>query len=102
MYLKSFEFFGVIMVLYDIIISDWQMKPITGLELLKNIHQLPNKSTIPFLILTSHADKDKVILALESGISDYMVKPVNQSTLVNKINLALKSYKDSLVNKESV
>lgn len=59
----------------DLIISDWEMPRMDGLGLLKALKDNPKTEHIPFIILTAHPDKKRVMSAIQSGATDYVVKP---------------------------
>ena len=69
----------------DLIISDWEMPEMDGLELLGRIRQNDILGNIPFIILTVFDDKEKIIAAVKAGITDYIVKPVERNVLEKKI-----------------
>ncbi len=73
----------------NLIISDWNMPDMDGLQLLSVIRGQPSTMTVPFILITSSADRDEVMLAYKSGISDYIVKPFNGDTLANKLQKVL-------------
>ncbi len=70
---------------YDLVLSDWNMEGIDGLELLKTIRANPALKKTPFIMMTGQADKEKVRLAIEAGVNNYVVKPFNVATLKKKI-----------------
>ncbi len=69
----------------SIIISDWNMPKITGLELLKRIRALERLKETPFLLLTAEAEADKIKEAKKNGVTDYITKPFSPKTLIEKI-----------------
>lgn len=71
---------------YDFIVSDWNMPNMTGLELLKAVRANPKSKNIPFLMVTAEADKENIVEAVKSGVSNYVVKPFNAGTLKEKID----------------
>ena len=71
---------------YDFIISDWNMPNMTGLEFLKAVRANPKSKHIPFLMVTAEADKENIVEAVKSGVSNYVVKPFNAGTLKEKID----------------
>ena len=73
----------------DLIISDWNMPKMTGLELLKNVRANPDLATIPFIMVTAEAQQDNIILAVKAKVSQYIVKPFTADTLGEKINKVL-------------
>lgn len=70
---------------YGLIISDWNMHPMTGYELLKSVRGDDNLKEIPFIMVTAEAKSDNVVAAKEAGVSNYIVKPFNAQTLKEKI-----------------
>ena len=70
---------------FDLIISDWQMEPITGLQLLKLVRSDNALKSIPFLMVTAGGKKEDVIAAKEAGVSDCIAKPFGADTLKSRI-----------------
>jgi two-component system chemotaxis response regulator CheY len=70
---------------FQFVISDWNMPNVTGIELLKSVRSDPQLKGIPFLMVTAEADKENIVEAVKSGVSSYIVKPFNASTLKEKI-----------------
>jgi len=70
---------------YELVISDWNMEPMTGLELLKNIRANEKTKDVPFIMVTAESKTDNVIEAKEAGVSNYIVKPFNAETLRDKL-----------------
>ena len=70
---------------YELIISDWNMEVMTGLELLKNVRADEKFKTIPFIMVTAESRTDHVIAAKQAGVSNYIVKPFNAETLKAKL-----------------
>lgn len=70
----------------DLIISDWNMPKLNGLELLRQIRQDPDLKRIPFIMITAESEKEKIIKAVQTGVTDYIVKPFTAKTLQDKIN----------------
>ena len=69
----------------DMVISDWNMPNMTGLELLKAVRADGELSKIPFLMVTAEALQDNVVEAVKSGVSNYIVKPFTAEVLNEKI-----------------
>jgi two-component system, chemotaxis family, chemotaxis protein CheY len=69
----------------DLIISDWNMPKMTGLELLKSVRKDEATKNIPFLMVTAEAQKDNVIQALKAGVSNYIVKPFTQDAIKTRL-----------------
>lgn len=70
---------------YNLIISDWNMTPMTGLDLLKNVRADAKLKHIPFIMVTAESKTDNVIAAKQAGVSNYIVKPFNAETLKSKM-----------------
>jgi two-component system chemotaxis response regulator CheY len=70
----------------DMVVSDWNMPKMTGLELLKVIRGDDALKDIPFLMVTAEAQQENIIEAVKSGVSNYIVKPFTAETLGQKIN----------------
>lgn len=68
----------------QLVISDWNMPEMDGLTLLNKMREGKSEQ-IPFILITSSADRDEVIHAFKAGISDYIVKPFNGETLAKKV-----------------
>lgn len=71
---------------YGLIISDWNMEPMTGYELLKEIRADDSLSRTPFIMVTAESKTENVIAAKKAGVNNYIVKPFNAATLKNKID----------------
>ncbi len=69
----------------DLIISDWNMEPMTGLELLREVRSDDKLKAIPFIMITAESKSENVIAAKEAGVSNYIVKPFNAETLKLKM-----------------
>jgi two-component system, chemotaxis family, chemotaxis protein CheY len=70
---------------YSLVISDWNMEPMTGYELLKEVRQDPGLAKTPFIMVTAESKTDHVIAAKKAGVNNYIVKPFNAQTLMSKI-----------------
>ena len=69
----------------DLIVSDWNMPNMTGLEFLKAVRADGNLKGIAFIMVTSEADKEKIMEAVQAGVNQYIVKPFNAMQLEEKI-----------------
>ena len=69
----------------DLIVSDWNMPNMTGLEFLKAVRADASLKGIAFIMVTSEADKEKIMEAVQAGVSQYLVKPFNAMQLEEKI-----------------
>ena len=70
---------------YGLVISDWNMEPMTGYDLLQQVRADPNLQQTPFIMVTAESKTDNVIAAKKAGVSNYIVKPFNAQTLQHKI-----------------
>lgn len=70
---------------YDLIISDWNMEPMNGMELLKAVRADPQLKHIPFIMVTAESKTENVIAAKQAGVTNYIVKPFNAETLRLKL-----------------
>ena len=71
---------------YGLVISDWNMEPMTGYELLKQVRSDPSLASTPFIMVTAESKTENVIAAKKAGVSNYIVKPFNAQTLKTKID----------------
>ena len=71
---------------YGLVISDWNMEPMTGYELLKEVRSDPGLNKTPFIMVTAESKTENVIAAKRAGVSNYIVKPFNAETLQHKID----------------
>jgi two-component system chemotaxis response regulator CheY len=69
----------------ELIISDWNMPNLNGIDLLKLVRANPEWKNLPFLLTTTESEKHKVVEAIQSGVTNYMVKPVEEVTLKEKL-----------------
>jgi two-component system chemotaxis response regulator CheY len=69
----------------ELVISDWNMPKMTGLELLKYVRASAEMSQLPFVLLTSESERDQVTEAILSGVSQYIVKPFAAKGFEEKI-----------------
>jgi len=70
---------------FDLIISDWNMEPMTGIALLREVRADANLKMLPFIMVTAESKSENVIAAKEAGVSNYIVKPFNAETLKSKM-----------------
>ena len=70
---------------YGLVISDWNMEPMTGYDLLKEVRNDPGLMKIPFIMVTAESKTENVIAAKKAGVNNYIVKPFNAQTLKGKI-----------------
>ena len=75
---------------YGLIISDWNMEPMTGFEFLKLVRSSDKAfKTTPFIMVTAESKTENVIAAKQAGVNNYIVKPFNAETLKTKISAVL-------------
>jgi two-component system chemotaxis response regulator CheY len=70
---------------YALVISDWNMEPMTGYDLLREVRSDPAIGNTPFIMVTAESKTENVIAAKKAGVDNYIVKPFNAQTLQNKI-----------------
>jgi two-component system chemotaxis response regulator CheY len=70
---------------YGLVISDWNMEPMTGLQLLREVRGDAKLKNTPFIMVTAESKSENVIAAKEAGVSNYIVKPFNAETLQAKM-----------------
>ena len=73
----------------DLVVSDWNMPKMTGLELLKSVRAADRLKNIPFLMVTAEAQKENIVEAVKAKVSNYIVKPFNAETLKTKLSSVL-------------
>jgi two-component system chemotaxis response regulator CheY len=71
---------------YGLVICDWNMEPMTGYELLREVRADDRLSRTPFIMVTAESKTDNVIAAKKAGVNNYIVKPFNAATLKAKID----------------
>ncbi|NWH08286.1 MAG: response regulator [Alphaproteobacteria bacterium] len=74
---------------YGLVISDWNMEPMTGFELLQHVRNDEKLKKMPFIMVTAESKTENVIAAKKAGVDNYIVKPFNAATLQAKINAVL-------------
>lgn len=74
---------------FGLVISDWNMAPMSGLEFLKEVRSDGQLKDTPFIMITAESKTENVVAAKEAGVSNYIVKPFNADTLKKKIEAVL-------------
>ena len=74
---------------FGLILSDWNMEPMTGLELLTAVRADPATKSVPFILVTAEGKVENVVAAKGAGVNNYIVKPFNAVTLKQKITTVL-------------
>ncbi|MBF0497690.1 MAG: chemotaxis response regulator CheY [Deltaproteobacteria bacterium] len=72
---------------FDLVISDWNMPKMTGLELLQKMRTDEELKHIPFLMITAEGQKENILTAAKSGVSNYIVKPFTPQILKDKLKI---------------
>ena len=70
---------------YGLVISDWNMEPMTGYDFLRRVRANPALEATPFIMVTAELKTENVIAAKKAGVNNYIVKPFNAQTLKTKI-----------------
>jgi two-component system chemotaxis response regulator CheY len=71
---------------YGLVISDWNMEPMTGLQLLKEVRADNKLAKLPFIMVTAESKTENVVAAKEAGVNNYIVKPFTPQILKEKID----------------
>ena len=74
---------------FGLVISDWNMEPMTGLQLLKEVRTDTKLKETPFIMVTAESKTENVVAAKEAGVNNYIVNPFNADTLKTKIESVL-------------
>lgn len=74
---------------YGLVISDWNMQPMTGLDLLKKVRANAPTANLPFIMVTAEARTENVVAARQAGVNNYIIKPFTQAVLKQKIAAVL-------------
>jgi two-component system chemotaxis response regulator CheY len=77
---------------YGLVISDWNMEPMTGIQLLREVRADTRLKTLPFIMITAESKTENVIAAKEAGVNNYIVKPFNAATLKTKLSTVLGNF----------
>jgi len=74
----------------EMVISDWNMPQMSGIELLKYVRHDPQLLNLPFIMVTAEAEKDNIVEAIQAGVDQYVVKPFSADDLKKKMDLAFR------------
>ncbi len=77
---------------FGLIISDWNMEPMSGLQLLKEVRADVKLKDVPFIMITAESKSENVVAAKDAGVSNYIVKPFNAATLKGKLATVLGNF----------
>jgi two-component system chemotaxis response regulator CheY len=75
---------------FQLVISDWNMPNMKGIDLLRNVRKHPQMGKMPFIMVTAETEQQNILEAIQAGVSDYIVKPFNGATLKTKLENAYK------------
>lgn len=74
---------------YGLVISDWNMQPVSGLDLLKGVRANPPTARLPFIMVTAEARPENVVAAKAAGVNNYIIKPFTAAVLKQKLTAVL-------------
>jgi len=77
---------------YHLVISDWNMEPMSGMQLLTEVRADTKLKDLPFIMITAESKTENVIAAKQAGVSNYIVKPFNAATLKTKLQAVLGNF----------
>ena len=77
---------------YGLVISDWNMEPMSGLQLLKEVRADSKLNDVPFIMVTAESKSENVVAAKEAGVTNYIIKPFNAETLKQKLTAVLGNF----------
>lgn len=75
---------------FGLIISDWNMPNMMGIDLLREVRKDEKLKATPFVMVTAEAQKENVMQAVQAGVSNYVIKPFNASILEEKLSIVFK------------
>lgn len=74
---------------YGLVLSDWNMQPMTGLELLQQVRADAATKSVPFVMVTAEAKAENVVAARQAGVNNYVIKPFTLAVLKQKLTTVL-------------
>ncbi len=77
---------------YSLVISDWNMEPMSGLQLLKEVRADSRLKELPFIMITAESKSENVVAAKQAGVTNYIVKPFNAATLKTKLSAVIGNF----------
>lgn len=77
---------------FDLVISDWNMEPMTGIQLLREVRGDDGLKATPFIMITAESKKENVVAAAQAGVNNYIVKPFNAATLKTKLTSVIGAF----------
>lgn len=85
----------------DLVITDWEMEPMSGVELTQHIRKLDSgKRFMPIIMLTGHSEKAEIEMARDCGITEYLIKPFTAKTLCSRIMMVVEAPRSFILSKE--
>lgn len=79
---------------FNLVVLDWNMPSVSGLDVLKTIRANEKLHCLPVLMVTSEALESQVLIAVQAGVTNYIVKPFTEEVLFKKINAIMKTHPD--------
>mgnify|MGYP002641341349 FL=1 len=76
----------------SLVISDWNMEPMTGIELLRQVRADEKLKTMPFIMVTAEAKAENVVVAKKAGVNNYIIKPFTAATLKSKLSAVIGAF----------
>jgi two-component system chemotaxis response regulator CheY len=70
---------------FGLVISDWNMEPMSGIQLLREVRADAGLKRMPFVMVTAESKTENVVIAKDAGVTNYIVKPFNAATLKSKL-----------------
>jgi two-component system chemotaxis response regulator CheY len=77
---------------FDLVLSDWNMEPMNGLELLKNVRADASLKHLPFILITAESKVENIVAAKQAGVNNYIIKPFNAVTLKEKLTAVIGAF----------
>ena len=74
---------------YALVLSDWNMEPKSGIELLREVRQSEKYKSMPFILITAESKVENIVEAKKAGVNQYIVKPFNAKTLKEKLSTVI-------------
>jgi len=84
---EALEVIEIEMTAVNLVLADWNMPEVNGLELLKRLRQNPALSSLVVVMVTTETELDQMVAALEAGANEYVMKPFTKDILVEKLQL---------------
>ena len=74
---------------YGLVLSDWNMQPMTGFEMLRKVRAEDRTKSLPFVMVTAEAKTENVVAARQAGVNNYIIKPFTLAVLKQKLTAVL-------------